>query len=80
MQIELTKQKIISNFYEWYSPNKRRRIQHKFSKSDYSAEKYNRGSLFDIRCVAKYRNKRKGDPLVQSKKLQKSRIVPKNSE
>ena len=24
--------------------------------------------LFDIHCVAKYRNNRKGDPLVQSKK------------
>ena len=27
--------------------------------------------FFDIPCVAKYRNKRRGDPLVQSKKFQK---------
>ena len=33
--------------------------------------------FFDIHCVAKYRNKRKGYALVESKKLQKSRIVPK---
>ena len=25
----------------------------------------------DIRCVAKYRNKRRGDPLVESKKIKK---------
>ena len=40
----------------------------------HSAEKYKRGDplrIFDIHCVAKYRNKWKGDPLVQSKKLQK---------
>ena len=46
----------------------------------HSAEKCKRGALwdfFDIHCVAKYRNKRRGDPLVESKKLQKSRIVPK---
>ena len=34
--------------------------------------------IFDIHCVAKYRNKRREDPLVESKKLQKSLIVPKN--
>ena len=33
--------------------------------------------IFYIHCVAKYRNKRSGDPLVESKKVQKSRIVPK---
>ena len=33
--------------------------------------------FFDIHCVAKYRNKRRGDPLVESKKLQKNRIVSK---
>ena len=33
--------------------------------------------FFDIHCVAKYRNNRRGDPLVESKKVQKSRIVPK---
>ena len=27
--------------------------------------------FFDIHCVAKYRNKRRGDPLVESKKVQK---------
>ena len=27
--------------------------------------------FFDIYCVAKYRNKQKGDPLVESKKIQK---------
>ena len=27
--------------------------------------------IFDIHCVAKYRNKRRGDPLVESKKVQK---------
>ena len=32
---------------------------------------------FDIHCVAKFRNKWSGDPLVQSKRLQKSCIVPK---
>ena len=33
--------------------------------------------FFDIHCVAKYRNKRSGDPLVESEKVQKSRrIVP----
>ena len=36
--------------------------------------------FFDIHCVAKYRNKRRGDPLVESKKLQKkSHSVEKNS-
>ena len=40
----------------------------------HSAEKCKRGDplrFFDIHCVAKYRNKWRGDPLVQSKKLQK---------
>ena len=40
----------------------------------HSAEKCEKGDplrFFDIHCVAKYRNKRRGDPLVQSKKLQK---------
>ena len=32
--------------------------------------------FFDIHCVAKYRNKRRGDSF-ESKKLQKCRIVPK---
>ena len=39
----------------------------------HSAEKCKRGDplqFFDIHCVAKHRNKRRGDPLVQSKKLQ----------
>ena len=33
----------------------------------------NRGpwGFFDIHCVSKYRNKRRGDPLVESKKIQK---------
>ena len=36
--------------------------------------------FFDIHCVAKYRNKRRGDPLVESKKLQKkSHSAEKNS-
>ena len=35
--------------------------------------------FLDIHCVAKYGNKRRGDPLVQSKKFQKSCIVPKKS-
>ena len=35
--------------------------------------------FFDIHCVAKYQNKRMGDPLVESKKLQKqSHCVEKN--
>ena len=33
--------------------------------------------VFDIHCVPKFRNKRRGDPLVESKKFKKSRIVPK---
>ena len=33
--------------------------------------------FFEIPCVAKYRNKQRGDPLVESQKLQNSRIVPK---
>ena len=33
--------------------------------------------FFDIHCVAKYRNKRRGDPLVESEKFKKSLIVPK---
>ena len=40
----------------------------------HSAEKCKRGDplqFFDIHCVAKYRNKWSGDPLMQSKKLQK---------
>ena len=28
--------------------------------------------LFDIHCVAKYRNKRRGDPLVESRKVLKN--------
>ena len=34
--------------------------------------------FFDIHCVAKYRNQRRGDPLVESKRnFKKSYIVPK---
>ena len=33
--------------------------------------------FFDIHCVEKDRKIRSGDPLVESKKLQKNRIVPK---
>ena len=33
--------------------------------------------LFDIHCVTKYRNKRRGDPLAQSKKFQKKSHRPK---
>ena len=36
--------------------------------------------FFEIHCVAKYRNKRRGDPLVESKKLQKKvALCQKNS-
>ena len=40
----------------------------------HSAEKCRRGDplrFLDIHCVAKYRNKGRGDPLVKSKKVQK---------
>ena len=40
----------------------------------HSAEKCKRGDplrFFDTHCVANYLNKRRGDPLVQSKKFQK---------
>ena len=40
----------------------------------HSAEKFKKGDplqFFDVHCVAKYRNKSRGDPLVQSKKFQK---------
>ena len=43
-------------------------------EQSHSAEKRKRGDplqFFDIHCVAKYRNKSRGDPLVQSKKFQK---------
>ena len=45
----------------------------------HSAENCKRGDhlqLFDIHCVAKYRNKPRG-PLVQSKKFQKSHSAEK---
>ena len=48
----------------------------------HSAEKYKRDDplgFFDIHCVEKYRNKRRGDPLVESKKFQKGHIVPKKN-
>ena len=34
--------------------------------------------FFDIHCVAKYRNKRRKDPLVESKKTSKSQSAEKN--
>ena len=50
----------------------------------HSAEKCKRGDplgFFDIHCVAKYRNKRRGDPSVESKKLQnESHSAEKKSE
>ena len=33
--------------------------------------------FFEIHYVAKYPSKRRGDPLVESRKVQKSQIVPK---
>ena len=49
-------------------------VKNKIFEQCHSAEKCKRGDslgFFDIHCVAKYRNKWRGDPLVPSKKFQK---------
>ena len=52
----------------------------KIRKKSIEQKKIQRGDplgFFDTHCVAKYRNKRRIDPLVESKKFQKKSIVPK---
>ena len=45
-----------------------KQIKNEIFEQCHSAEKCKR-AFFDIDCVAKYRNKRRGDPLVESKKV-----------
>ena len=54
--------------------NFQKKIKKEIFEQCHSAEKCKRGDplgFFDLHCVAKYRNKRRGNTLVESKKLQK---------
>ena len=54
--------------------NFRKKFKKEIFEQCHSAEKCKRGDplgFFDLHCVAKYRNKRRGNTLVESKKLQK---------